>query len=447
MNMDQFIQALLAQAKEAGIEAAEVYLASGDSFQAMAMQGEITQYTVHSTRGLSLRGIYQGKIGYAATEAMDEAAIEQMVQAVQESAMLIEDEDIQEIYRGESSYPTVETYQPALDLVPEERKLSFALEVEKRAKALDPRIAQVGYNIVSTNSSSVHIVNSYGMDLSHRDNMALAYVSVVAKEGERVSTGGAYQVERDFEKMNAEKLATEAVEEALFMLRAAPVPSGTYRALIDAKCMPDFLGVFSGVFSAENAQKGMSLLAGKEGESIASPVVTLMDDPLLSGGLASRGFDDEGVAAKTKAVIERGKLTTLLHNLKTARKAGIQSTGNAAKAGYAGAVDISPSNFYIAPGEKTPAQLMKEMGEGLVITEVSGLHAGANPVSGDFSLIAQGYTVKDGKKDQPVEQITVAGNFYQLLQNIRAVGNDLTFPGSPIGSPTVDVGEISVAGK
>ena len=153
------------------------------------------------------------------------------------------------------------------------------------------------------------------------------------------------------------------------------------------------------------------------------------------------------MATRTKAVIENGKLTTLLHNLKTARKAGVKTTGNAAKNGYAGTVNVSPSNFYLKPGEKSKEELLADLGNGLVITEVSGLHAGANAISGDFSLIAQGYTVKDGKKDQPVERITVAGNFFQLLKNIRAIGSDLTFPGSPIGSPSVDVGEIAVAGK
>jgi PmbA protein len=341
----------------------------------------------------------------------------------------------------------VETYAPALDEVPEEKKLAFLLEAEKLAKALDPRIEQLNYNLFSTSSGEICIANSWGLNLRHRDNMAVAFISATAKEGERVSTGSSFQVERDFAKMNAEKMAKEAVEEAVFMLRAAPVKSGTYRALIDAKCMPDLLGVFAGIFSAENAQKGMSLLAGKEGEVIASPIVTLMDDPLLPGGLASRPFDAEGVATFAKPVIENGRLTTLLHNLKTARKAGVKTTGNAAKGGYASAVDVSPSNFYLKPGEKSKEELLSDMGDGLVITEVSGLHAGANAISGDFSLIAQGYTVKDGKKDQPVEQITVAGNFYQLLKNIRAVGSDLIFPGSAVGSPSVDVGEISVSGK
>ena len=445
--MEQFIQQVLAAAREAGITAAEIYLSSGDSFRAMCQQGQVNNYTVNSTRGLSLRGLYQGKMGYAATEAFDDEAVAQLVRGVKESAALIEDEDVQEIYPGDAEYPALDQYNPALDQVPEARKLQFVLDLEKCAKEKDPRIVQLTYDMLSTTSGQTRIANSYGLNLSFRDNLAVAVASALAKEGDRVSTGTGFAISRDFEALSVEKIAGEAVEEALFMLHAAPVPSGTYRAIIHSRCMPDLLGVFSDVFSAENAQKGMSLLAGKEGEVIAAPCVTLMDDPLLPGGLASRPFDAEGVAARPKAVIENGRLTTRLHNLQTARKAGVKTTGNAAKGGYAGTVEVAPSNFYLKPGEKSLEQLTAEMGEGLVITDVSGLHAGANAISGDFSLIAQGYTVKNGRKDQPVERITVAGNFYQLLKNIRAVGSDLCFPGSSMGSPSVDVGEIAVAGK
>ena len=454
MNLDLFIEKVLNEAQKEGIQAAEIYLSSQDSFRAMCVQGQIANYTVNDTRGLSLRGLYNGKMGYAATEAFDEEAVGQLVNAVRESAELTEDEDIQEIYQGDAEYPQVNNYRSDLDAVPEQRKLQLIQDVEKKALAMDERIVALNYNMVSTTSQETRIVNrivnnneAKGLDLRYRDNMAVCFVSATAKEGDRVSTGTGFKVTRDFSEMDAEAIAREAVDEALFMLKAGPVPSGNYRAIIHARCMPDLLGVFAGVFSAESAQKGLSLMAGKEGEMVASEAVSLMDDPLLPGGLASQPFDAEGVASKTKAVIEKGKLTTLLHNLKTARKAGVKTTGNAAKQGYAGAVTVSPTNFYIAPGEKSLEQLMQDMGDGLVITEVSGLHAGANFISGDFSLIAQGYTVKDGKKDAPVEQITVAGNFFQLLKNIRAVGNDLTFPGSAIGSPSVDVGEIAVAGK
>ena len=311
MTIDQFIQALLDEALKAGIEAAEIYLSSGDRFRAMCVKGEIANYTVNATRGLSLRGLYQGKMGYAATEAFDEEAVGQLVQAVKESAELTDDEDIQEIYKGDKEYPTVDNYQPALDQVDEGRKLTLIQDIEKKALALDERITALNYNMISTSSEETRIVNSYGLNLKHRDNMAVCYVSATAKEGDRVSTGAGFKVTRDFDEISPDAIAKEAVEDALFMLKAAPVPSGTYRAIIEAKCMPDMLGAFSGVFSAESAQKGLSLLAGKEGEMIASEAVTLMDDPLLPGGLASQPFDAEGVATCTKAVIENGEKPTL----------------------------------------------------------------------------------------------------------------------------------------
>lgn len=447
MTIDQFIKSLLEAAEKAGIEAAEIFLSSSDSFRAMCQKGEISNYTVNATRGLSLRGLYNGRMGYAATEAFDGEAVGQLVKGVIESAEIIEDDDVQEIFRGDEAYPDVDNYAPALDEVPESRKLRTALAMEPAAKALDARIAQLSYNMITTTSAETRIVNSYGLDLRSRDNMAVAYISALAKDGDRVATGSGFCLTRNFDEISVDKICAEAVEEAVFMLSAEPVPSGIYRAIILNKCMPDLLSTFSSVFSAENAQKGKSLLAGREGEKIASDVVTLMDDPLLKGGIGSCAFDAEGVASRTKAVIEAGTLKTLLHNLKTARKAGVKTTGNAAKAGYAGSVRVAPTNFYLKPGEKTLEELMADMENGLVITDVSGLHAGANPISGDFSLIAQGYTVKGGKKDAAVERITVAGNFFELLKNIRAVGSDLVFPGSSVGSPSVDVGEISVAGK
>ena len=277
--------------------------------------------------------------------------------------------------------------------------------------------------------------------------MAVAYISVIARDGERVSTGMGLACDRDFSKISPKKMADEAVEEALFNLNAAPVPSGTYRLIIDKHCMPDLLATFSDIFSADQEQQGMSLLAGREGETIAAECVTLMDDPHLKGGEASSPFDAEGVATQVKAVIENGRLTTLLHNLKTARKAGVRSTGNASKYGYASPITVEPSNFYFKPGKRTLEEMMASIGEGLVITEMSGMHAGANPVSGDFSLLSKGYTIENGRKGRAVEQITVAGNFYTMLKSIREVGNDLEFFGSSYGSPSVDVGEMTVAGK
>ena len=195
----------------------------------------------------------------------------------------------------------------------------------------------------------------------------------------------------------------------------------------------------------------LSLLKGKLKTKIASDIVTLIDDPLMEKGLASIPFDDEGVATYTKAVIGEGILNTYLYNLKTAKKDGVESTGNASKASYASPIGTSPSNFYIKPGNNDIDELKKLLGKGLLITEVQGLHSGANPVSGDFSLGAKGFLIKNGLIERPVEQITIAGNFYKILLDIVDLGSDLKFGipsgSSCFGSPSVIVKEMSVAGK
>ncbi len=446
-EIDAFIQRLLRLAKEKGLSAAEVYLSSRESFRAMCQQGAITGYTVHSTRGISLRGLYRGRMGYASGEALGDEAAGQLVDAVVESASLTEDESVQELYSGDSVYPPLDLYEPALDSVSPREKLDFLLKSEEALLSGDPRIRAAASNSISTSSAEVRIVNTFGLDLKSRDNLRVSFLNALAKDRERSATGSAFRACRSFDPAEAEVLAAEAREKALFMLDAAPVPTGAYPVIFDPRAMSSLLGAFSGIFSAENAQQNMSLLSGKEGQTIASGAVTLIDDPLLAGGFASRSFDDEGVACHAKEVISGGVFTTLLHNLKTARKAGCASTGNASKASYGAPVRVAPTNLYLRPGTLRPEELLREMGDGLVITDLSGLHAGTNAMSGDFSLIAEGYSVRGGQKDRPVDRITVAGNFYSLLKAIRAVGNDLTFPGSSIGSPSVYVGEIRIAGK
>ena len=157
-------------------------------------------------------------------------------------------------------------------------------------------------------------------------------------------------------------------------------------------------------------------------------------------------FDAEGSPTHKKCVIENGKLNTLLYNLKTAAVAGKKTTGNASKAGYDAAVAVRPFTMYLENGDLTEEELLAKAGNGVYITDLNGLHAGADPISGDFSLLAGGWLRKEGKL-QPVEQITVAGNFYELLKQVQTVGSDLDFPGSSVGSPSVYVGEMPVAGQ
>jgi PmbA protein len=251
--------------------------------------------------------------------------------------------------------------------------------------------------------------------------------------------------------IDTDELTSKAAATALQKLGGDVAPTGQYPVVFDPEAMSDLLQTYSSVFSSEMAQKGLSKLAGQEGAAIASEMVTLVDDPFYPTNPGSRNFDAEGSPTHCKKVIENGVFNTLLYNLKTAAVAGKKTTGNASKAGYAGAVGISPFTMYLAPGEISEEALLAKAGEGVYINSLGGLHAGADPISGDFSLQSSGFMIRDGKKAEYVKSFTVAGNFYEMLKNIRALADNCTLPRAmgmtTFGSPSVLVDGLSVAGK
>ena len=182
---------------------------------------------------------------------------------------------------------------------------------------------------------------------------------------------------------------------------------------------------------------------------IASECLTVTDDPFREGYELQTHFDAEGAATFRKKVIENGRLNTLLHNLATAKKAGIETTGNASKAGYAGSVEISPYCFCIEGSDITEEELFRLADNGIYVTDLMGLHAGVNAVTGDFSIEASGFMIENGKKGRPVKTFTVAGNFFEMIKNIEAVADNVKIGMggfTAFGAPSVLVKNISVAG-
>ncbi len=446
MRIDDFVNLLFEKARAAGLTEFEAYVSNGDSFEASVHAGELIAYNVSSTMGLGFRAKVNGRMGYASTQALDEDAARLLVEGAITSATLTETDDPQFLFEGGET-PALELYNPALDEIPDAEKVRMALALEKKALDADPRISTDGCAVIYA-SGGKRIVNSKGLDVSFRDNAMGAYVSTVAREDGRA--GSAYRVKMG--RLGApdfDRLSQEATREALDYLAASPIESGSYPVVLRASAALELLSAFSSAFSAEAAQRGLSPLKGREGEMIAAECVTLMDDPLNPEGLAASPFDGEGVPAQVKGVIDGGRLTTLLHNLKTAAKQGVASTGNAAR-GYASAITVAPTNFYIKPSEAPLSALLVKAEGGLFVTELQGLHSGTDMVSGDFSLSAKGYVIENGAPGRPVDQITVAGNFYELLKQVLQTGDDLEFgqPGAGChGSPSILVDKLSVAGK
>ena len=448
--MKSLIDKIFIEGKNNGLKDMEVYYSTGSSLSLKVFQKELDGYSLSESEGLSLRGIYKGKMGYSYTEKVDETSIDQLVRDVAENATIIDSDDEEIIFEGSKDYKKVDSFNPDLSNVSEEEKIQFVKSLEEEAFKLDERIASVEVCAYGDGYGETIMSNTKGLYLQDKNNIAYTYIVVVAKEGEDIKTGMAYRTGNDFSKFNAEEIAKEAVNEALALLGANSVKSGDYNIIIRNSAAADLLEAFTGIFSAEAVQKNLSLLKGKIDEKIASDKFTLIDDPYMDGGLASKSFDGEGVACKYKKIVDKGVLKTYFHNLKTAKKDGIETTGNASKGSYKSSINIAPSNFYVEKGERSLDEMIASVEKGIMITELQGLHSGLNSVSGDFSLAALGFLIEGGKISRPVEQITVAGNYFEMLKNIEETGSDLKFglPGEAyIGSPSLRIKNLSVAGE
>ncbi len=452
MATEQLMKEIFEAGKAAGFGDMEVYIDNSKSFETMCFEGEITKYALSEEAGLAFRGIYSnGKMGYAYTELMAATAIPQLIENAKSNAEVVETEEEVFIYEPKGEYKQLSLYNPAYEEVTNEQKLDFILEAERHAKSLDERVFRTAYNLFMEGASDVQIRNTKGLDVSQKNNYAVAYFMVMVKDGGDQKTAAKYIMGNDFKVFDPKKLAEQAVEEALGKLGASPVASKAYPIILQNKTAADLIKVFSPNFSAERVQKDLSQLKGKLGETVANPIVTVLDDPHLENGIESRSFDGEGVATKPNALVEEGVLKTFMHNLKTANVDGVEPTGNGVKASFKSSVGIAPSNFYVKPGADSFETMIGRIENGLYITELQGLHSGANPVSGDFSLQANGFLIKNGKIDRGVNQITVAGNFYTLLTDIVNIGDDLKFGlpggGSVYGAPTLHIRELVVSGE
>jgi PmbA protein len=444
MNIQEFQAKLFDAAKSFGYTDAEIYYENKEVFGCRVYEGEIDHYELAEDGGISFRGIINGKMGYAYSEKIEDASIPFLLENAKQNAQIIQSDDLEEIFSGSPHYEHKNFYSTSLSEVSATQKIQFIKELERELLSYDPRIASAEECMIGTESVTKNLVNSKGLSLSDRENYLYAFVEAIVKDGDETKTAFAFKITQDFNQLNAKEIAKNAADQALSQLGSKSIQSKEYQVLLRNEASAQLLGTYSANFSAENTQAGLSFLKDKLGVQIANDNITIIDDPFLEGGLASRTFDSEGVAAKPVTLVEAGVLKSLLYNLKTAKKDQTATTGHAFKDSYKGSVKVGPSNLYIEPSSASFEELVAMIDEGVFITNLSGLHSGANKVSGDFSLAANGFYVKDGKIQYPVNLMTIAGNFYQLLNNVDAVGADLTFPLSPIGSPSLLVKSLSV---
>jgi len=447
MKFEDIKQTVFDAARELGLSEYELFYASDSSVSAETLKNEISAFTYGVSGGACFRCIVDGKMGSASSELITPDEMRAIVKRAEANARIIESDDPAIIFEGSKSYEN--TNMPEVVIPGAAEIKETALKIQLNTYAASEYVTDGTQSYVSGGEAEFRLVNSKGLDLLNRFKVVCGYVgAVVNRDGESEES---YEMFEGLDSEKAEALSKKAVDNALAKLGAKDIESGKYDVIFSAKQTRALLSTFSSVFSGRSAQLGLSLLAGKEGEKIAADCITLIDDPRREGCSTQTSFDGEGVATYKKTVIENGVLNTLLYDLTSAMKAGRESTANGQRTSYASPVTIEPYSFYIMGGEKSFDELCATVKDGIYITALKGLHAGANAVTGDFSIDSEGFRIKDGKICEAVKSFTVAGNFFDLLKSVEAVSSEVSF-GLPsgftsYGAPEILVRNMSIAGK
>ena len=444
MEKNIFIDKLFKKASLKGIDEFEIYFLSNLNTSIKIYQGKIENFSNNQNQGISFRGMINGKMGYSYSESLENEDIDFLINEVIENANCIESLDKQFIYGEKANYTDTITYSSAIENLDTDLVKDFLIKMEEYALSIDERVKKVNFCSFDMGSGEKIIKNSKGLELHSKENICYTYISVIAEENGVVKTGSHFQLGRDFSKFDYKKLSETAVKRALNKFETITLTEVPKTCVIENLAFSSLLGAMSNIFSAEAVQKNISKLKGKLNKAVASQSVTLVDDPFLKDGLANSSFDDEGVPTLYKEIIQGGILKTYLYNLKTAYKDGVLSAGNGIKGSYKGTVGISSFNLYIKPSDKSFDKMIENIKEGIFITDFAGLHSGLNTISGDFSLAGEGFYIKDGKINRPLNQITISGNFFELLKNIKDIANDIKFSFSSVGSPSLVVEGLRV---
>ncbi len=431
-------------------EQVEAYALRRRQSQVEVLRGEVDALSSAETRGVGVRVIDEGRQGYASTAVVTESGLGEALSEARSNARVATPDEANEL-PGPREPPDVgDLVDPSLLDTSVEEKIALALELEAVALRVDPRVRGVRLAKYGDTFQEAALASTKGVVLSVARSDAWAYIRALASQDDETQTGLGVTLGRAADELDVEAAGREGAERASRLLGATKPESRKVRVVFDPYATASFLGVLAQALSAEAVLKGRSLFAGRVGEEVAAEV-SLLDDGLLADGLATAPWDGEGVPQQTTDVIEGGVLRSLLHNTWTARRFGEEetSTGNASRPSFHASPGVAPTNLYFAPGPQSAPELLEQAGEAFYVQDVAGLHSGANPVSGDFSVGVTGLAVRGGELAEPFREATVASTILDVLRSVVAVGSDLRFYpfGGALGGSTLLVAEMSLSGR
>jgi PmbA protein len=443
--LEKFIDSFTSQAKSVGITHLEFYIKECEGQTVQVYKEEVERLNLSQETLVYIEGEYEGYTGSTFVESIGTARINEHLEAIRQTALYN-----RVAFKPRSMSSVSNTAARSVQDFPSpENVTEWLKEAEQRAYDYDSRVDNVGMTSHTTHRERIILVGDQGNRLEDLVQFDQVRMSLVARDGAMVQSAFESRVGQSLGPDHVRTLAHQAAEKVVSQLEASPVKTGPYAVILHNHLVCELVLAFLPALYGDRALKKMSVLAGKVGKTIASPLFSLVEDPRWSSGIVTRSFDDEGTATQRKAIIEQGRLTTLLHNRETSQAFQVQSTGNGFKNLYREPPAVSATNLHIPGGTHTLPELIKEMHKGLLITNCDGIFAGANPVSGDFSLIAKGYLVEGGAIQRAVNQITIGGNYYDMLNQLALLGSEQATGGSLGGciqAPSLLVQQLFVSG-
>jgi PmbA protein len=430
---------------EGRTESFEIYFSTQKGFGVEAKEGAVDALKVRSSAGVGIRTISKGRLGFAYSSVLEDAVLDEMAaKALAGSLEASVDKFLKLPTPGPlRSEEGLGIFDGAYFTVPEEEKIRKAIEIEKAAMS-DARVKRIRKASYSESVTADRVVNSNGVDVSHSATYFTASVTAVAEEKGESQMGWEMGMGHRIDAIDPAWIGKRAARNAVRLLGAREIKTVKCPAIIENTIVCELLESLASSFLGDNVEKGKSMLIGKVGALVASPVLNIFDDGIMNGGWASSAYDAEGTATNRTPLVLEGVCQGFLFDTYWAARAGKASTGNAARGGYKSTPGVGLNNIYIEKGVKSFEDLLKDLGKGLFITELLGVHT-INTVSGDFSLGAAGFWVEGGVIVYPVRGMAIAGNLLGLFSKIGACASDLRFMGS-IGAPSLLVNEIEASG-
>ncbi len=436
MNADDFIEKLHKEAVCLGVKEFQISYSYYENYGLSLVDGKLEKVENNQEQMIKFMVRHNGKLGQFVYEGdLKLELIPMIVKTAQENVSLISDEDDSFFYAGGEYVKDLKPYQPLWDKLQEIDKIDFLKQVEKLVydkSSLVNKVISTHYGEVK---NEVILRNSLGLNVSKKLSRASASVHISVKNDDEIKSAVEMVDFSDMQHFNLQYLVDKVVDTAINKLKGREFQSGKYKVVLKNKAVKSLLSVIASLFFAQSVIDKKTKFGDKIGQKIASDKVSIIENPFMEGGYATCAFDGEGYPTSYKLVVEKGVLQTLLYDLKTANKFEKVSTGNFDFLG----------NFYLEKGSLSFDGLLREMGEGILIEELSGFNVGIDKVSGDFSLVGNGKKVEAGTIAYSLSPFTVSGNLYQLLMDISNVANDLDFYYSSCGAPSVIVNELVLA--